>query len=112
MANNNQSNQPPKEIRREVSFGTDKILLIMQFPCEPPDASREGALRKEILDILGETLSQLPPAEMVNAASQQTTMKLTNPASQQTTTEAANAASQQLITEITNLSSQQTNGGT
>lgn len=88
MANNNQSNQSPKEIRREVSFGTDKILLIMQFPCEPPDASREGALRKEILDILGETLSQLPPAEMVNAASQQ------------------------LITEITNLSSQQTNGGT
>ncbi len=84
----------------------------MQFPCEPPDASREGALRKEILDILGETLSQLPPAEMVNAASQQTTMKLTNPASQQTTTEAENAASQQLITEITNLSSQQTNGGT
>ncbi len=88
MTNNNRSNQSPKEIRREVSFGTNKILLIMQFPCEPPDASREGALRKEILDILGETLSQLPPAEMVNAASQQ------------------------LITEITNLSSQQTNGGT
>lgn len=53
------ANPSSKEIRREASYGPDKILLTMQFPDKSSDPSREAALRRDILAILDKELLQL-----------------------------------------------------
>lgn len=57
------TNSFTREIRREASYGPDKILLIMQFPDNSSDPSREAALRRDILAILDKELSQLQLTE-------------------------------------------------
>lgn len=57
------TNSFTREIRREASYGPDKTLLIMQFPDNSSDPSREAALRRDILAILDKELSQLQLTE-------------------------------------------------
>lgn len=65
MTNNNHFHQPLKEIRREAAYGTDKVLVVMQFPDEPSETSADQ-LRREILTIFEKELSHQNPSPFLS----------------------------------------------
>lgn len=66
-----QNSESVTEIRREAEYGTDKILLIMQFPENPEQTAQKSALCRDIAAVLGEELSRLPSMERTETEPQQ-----------------------------------------